>query len=186
MTALSLRILFRSSGLSRCERILDGDLLAIDFVRRGQVSAPFRPWYYSAWMSFVLGSMVRPEYQEDLMSTTSGLHADRILVGGLVLFAFSSCVADSGAAGDDCAQLTLLRGETGQPAVVKLFLTARSCDGEPLAGLTPEQFVVQEDGEEISTYESEQNTVKDPRQFRLVTVLLLDMSGSIVASGNLP
>ena len=86
----------------------------------------------------------------------------------------------------NCASFRLLNGETSKPAVVKLYFQLKTCDGVPVAGMAPEDFVIKEDGKDVSIYESDQKTITDPKSFKLATVLLVDMSGSILASGSLP
>ena len=115
------------------------------------------------------------------------------LLSGIVL---STCdqgdTSGNGPAGDafgevpKCASFRLLSGETKQPSVVKLYFQLKTCDGVPVAGLKPEDFIIMEDGNEVSLYESEKKTITDPKSFKLATVLIVDMSGSILASGNLP
>ena len=85
-----------------------------------------------------------------------------------------------------CVSFNRLNGETRQPSVVKLYFQLKTCDGDPLAGIQPEKFLIKEDGTEVSVYESDQGYAPDTRKFQLATVLLLDMSGSILESGNLP
>ncbi len=85
-----------------------------------------------------------------------------------------------------CASFRLLNTSTSQPAVLKLYFQLKTCDGGPVIGMSPEDFVIMEDGTEVSVYESDQKTITDPKSFKLRTVLLVDMSGSILASGSLP
>ena len=99
---------------------------------------------------------------------------------------------DGGGDGDDgggddasCVSFDLLNGETLPPSVVKLYFQLSTCDGDPLVGIQPGQFRIEEDGTEVSVYESKQGYSPEPRPFELAAVLLLDMSGSILESGNL-
>ena len=118
-----------------------------------------------------------------------------VLVVFSIIF-FTTCgtsESDSGSSDDDnnpgntsCVSFKLLNSETHQPSVVKLYFQLKTCNGEPLSGIQPEQFLIKEDDTEVSVYESDQGYAPDPRAFQLATVLLLDMSGSILESGNLP
>jgi len=87
---------------------------------------------------------------------------------------------------DECAALTVLSQEAFLPSVVRISFQLSRCDGEPLPGKTPADFLITEDGTEVSRFESSQDFVTDERCFVLLTVLVLDMSGSILESGSLP
>jgi uncharacterized protein YegL len=80
--------------------------------------------------------------------------------------------------------MTLLEGQTFEPSVVRFFFKVQ-CDGEPVPGLTEDDFIVLEDDSEISLFESAQEIVTDANSYELSSLLLLDMSGSIVDSGSL-
>lgn len=84
-----------------------------------------------------------------------------------------------------CASFTLIKGETLPPAVVKLFYQLSDCDGNPLPGVGEDHFTIEENGETVSELESKMRIVQDHIGFELATVLLLDMSGSILLSGDL-
>lgn len=71
------------------------------------------------------------------------------------------------------------------PANLSVFFKLDTRDGQPVTGLGTGDFMVYEDGDLISQYESQQTVVPMPGQFRSNTLLLLDLSGSIVASENL-
>ncbi len=94
--------------------------------------------------------------------------------------------SDASGTNASCVSFKLLKGETSEPSVVKLFFQLKTCDGAPLAGVKPEQFLIKEDGKEVSIYESNQGFAMDTHTVQISTVLLLDMSGSIIKSGNLP
>ena len=82
--------------------------------------------------------------------------------------------------------MNFLSGETLQPSVIRLFFTLEDCNGLGVTGKTEEDFVVSEDGTEISIFESSQQLIPSSLAYDIKTLLLLDMSGSIVQSGNLP
>jgi hypothetical protein len=83
------------------------------------------------------------------------------------------------------SQLTVTRLDSDQqkPNNVWVFFTVE--DGEePVAGLTAEDFIIYEDDEVVSTFESKQ-TIQNPDVAAVMyTLLLLDMSGSITESGQ--
>ena len=86
----------------------------------------------------------------------------------------------------NCVAFRNLGGLAGQPSVVNVFFQLTTCSGEPLAGITADQYRIREDGQEVSVFESQQQYTTTPRCFTSATVLMLDMSGSILASGSLP
>ena len=85
----------------------------------------------------------------------------------------------------DCTdfEMNLLEAETLLPAVVRVFFRLTNCDGEAVPGLTEADFTVLEDGDSISIFESSQQIVPTVAGYQLSTLLLLDMSGSMVAAG---
>jgi hypothetical protein len=115
------------------------------------------------------------------------------------LLALTGCGGGSGNGGGgddcDCEQEPLIEENglvftfEGQqvrtPANVSVFFKMDTVDGLPVTDLRTEDFLVYEDGDLISQYESQQTVVPMPGQFRSDTLLLLDLSGSILGSGNL-
>ena len=82
--------------------------------------------------------------------------------------------------------MNLLYGETYSPSVVRLYFTLRDCNENGVVGKSESNFTVFEDDSEISVFESEQQLIPSSLGFDIKNLLLLDMSGSIVESGNLP
>ncbi len=121
-----------------------------------------------------------------------------LLMGGL-LVGFG-CGGDGGGSGGsgsdcDCGEEPLIE-ENGlvftfedqivqTPANVSVFFKVDTVDGVPVTGLQTGDFLVYEDGDLISQYESQQTVTPMPGQFRSHTLLLLDLSGSIVGSDSL-
>ena len=100
------------------------------------------------------------------------LHTSLLAIGLLVLSA-------------GCLNLDLLEGETTPEGAVIVSFTAHGSGGAPAGGMESADFEILEDGELVSEYESQQTILNPKAQFRLVSILLLDMSGSILESGNL-
>jgi len=83
-------------------------------------------------------------------------------------------------------EVDLVASGTSHPALVNLFLRITDASGDPVAELEESHFSLLEDGTELSDFES-QFTIRSPEQtFQIDSLLLLDMSGSVVGSGNLP
>ncbi len=76
--------------------------------------------------------------------------------------------------------------ETRQPALVSMFVKVETCDGDPVTALSIANFTIFEDGNPISQSESRPDIFPVEREFRTATVLLLDLSGSVVRTGSLP
>lgn len=98
-----------------------------------------------------------------------------------ILACASACTPCSG------LDVEILDHGTEQPARVELFYKVTRCtwDGpEPATGLSLEDgdFKVFEDGAELSDFESQPQIVDADQAFLVDVVLLLDMSGSIIAA----
>ncbi|MBW2534472.1 MAG: VWA domain-containing protein, partial [Deltaproteobacteria bacterium] len=89
-------------------------------------------------------------------------------------------------AGCSGLRLELKNASVQKPSNVALYFTVDTAGGDPVPGLLAGQFNIYEDGKLISTYESRQ-TILNPRVASARhTLLLLDMSGSVVDSGQVP
>jgi hypothetical protein len=90
-------------------------------------------------------------------------------------------VAASGCAG---LQLTTIKATQQRPSNVALYFKVQTGSGDPVGGLTADQFRIYEDGQLVSQYESKQ-TILNPEVAAVhYTLLLVDMSGSVSESGN--
>lgn len=89
-----------------------------------------------------------------------------------------------------CLKLTAPDGDTGlvtsAPAKVSLFFGIATCGGEPVSGLTADAFDIEEDGKAVSAFESQRTIEPKGEKFRLDSLLLLDLSGSVLKGGNFP
>jgi len=86
----------------------------------------------------------------------------------------------------NCVEFEVLDGFATTPSNIMLFFGLQTCTGEPLLGLQKEDFVLSESGKPISLFESNLTILPRCTGFEFKSVLLLDMSGSIVHSGSLP
>lgn len=75
--------------------------------------------------------------------------------------------------------------ETRKPALVSIFVKVKTCSGAALTDLTIEDFSILEDDASISNSESQPDIFPSEQSYRSNTVLLLDLSGSIVKTGAL-
>ncbi len=87
-----------------------------------------------------------------------------------------------------CAGLAprLVDASVQKPSNVAVYFTVDTRDGEPVPGLTAEQFHIYEDGKLVSVHESKQTILNPEIAAKHYTLLLVDMSGSVAKSGQLP
>ncbi len=72
------------------------------------------------------------------------------------------------------------------PSRVSWLFRVDTCGGEPVSALSATQFEIFEDGKKVSAYESQQRVAPKGERFRLYSVVLLDLSGSMLRSGDFP
>jgi len=73
-----------------------------------------------------------------------------------------------------------------KPSNVAVYFTVETRNGQPVANLTPQDFKIYEDKQPVSILESKQ-TILNPEVAAIhYTMLLIDMSGSVVDSGDMP
>jgi hypothetical protein len=92
----------------------------------------------------------------------------------------------SGASGCAGLKLQLVDASVRRPSNVAVYFTVDTRGGEPVANLTPEDFHIYEDGQPVSLLESKQTILQPEVAAIHYTLLLVDMSGSVVDSGDMP
>lgn len=95
----------------------------------------------------------------------------------IVAFALAGC---SG------LKLTKIDGAYGTPSNVGLFFTVDTRDGEPVPGMAATDFAIYEDGQLVSVDESQQTIINPEVAAEHYTLLLVDMSGSVTESDQVP
>src|SRR5688572_29702026 len=87
-----------------------------------------------------------------------------------------------------CSGLNVQLHQAGvqRPSNVALYFSVETRHGEPVGALAAETFKIYEDGQLISPYESKQTILNPEVAVAHYTLLLLDLSGSIVESVSLP
>lgn len=81
--------------------------------------------------------------------------------------------------------LSLANQEEKTPANVSVLFKVETENGNPLTDLEAGDFKIFEDGSLISEYESQQAILPKPGKFKSNTLLLLDLSGSVLESDSL-
>ena len=90
------------------------------------------------------------------------------------------------AAGCAGLKLQLVDHSVHKPSNVAVYFTVETRNGQPVANLTPQDFKIYEDKQPVSVLESKQ-TILNPEVAAIhYTLLLIDMSGSVVDSGEMP
>jgi hypothetical protein len=75
---------------------------------------------------------------------------------------------------------TLVIGHAQTPSNIYLFFTVEDGNGKPVTGLKDDDFEIYEDDIPISQLEGSQTIFPNPSVYTMATVLLLDMSGSLL------
>lgn len=73
---------------------------------------------------------------------------------------------------------------TQQPSKVSLLFKVDTCGGEPVAGLDASHFTLTEDGRKVSAFESQVRVQPKGERFVMDSLVLLDLSGSLLRSGD--
>ena len=111
-------------------------------------------------------------------------------VGASLLFLAAACgPADVGDKPNQCLQLTQPSGtgwQTELPAKVTASFRVETCDGKPVPRLSADAFTLKEDGVALDPNESRHAVLPHGESWQVDSVLLLDLSGSILRSGSLP
>jgi hypothetical protein len=83
-------------------------------------------------------------------------------------------------------KLELVDASVRKPSNVAVYFTVDTTSGLPVANLEPNDFRIYEDGKPVSALESQQTILQQEIAAVHDTLLLVDMSGSVVGSGDMP
>ena len=103
-----------------------------------------------------------------------------------VLLLLAAATAAAGCGGSAGLRLEMLDSSVQKPSNVAVYFTVDTDDGEPVAGLQADSFRIYEDGALVSVFESKQTILNPEVAAEHVTLLLVDMSGSVAESGDVP
>lgn len=80
----------------------------------------------------------------------------------------------------------LIEAESEPPSKIRLFFKVDLGQEHQFTTLNPSAFEIYEDGSQISTLESQAQIQREPGDFLYSSVLMLDLSGSILNNADLP
>jgi len=104
-------------------------------------------------------------------------------IGLFIGFCGAFLIAPAGCAG---LKLQMVDHSVHRPSNVAVYFSVETRNGDPVANLTPQDFHIYEDKQPVSILESKQ-TILNPEVAAIhYTLLLVDMSGSVVDSGDMP
>jgi hypothetical protein len=83
-------------------------------------------------------------------------------------------------------RLNLINHSVRKPSNVAVYFTVDRSSGDPVGGLTADKFRIYEDGSPVSQLESRQTILNPQVAAAHLTLLLIDLSGSVTQSGQLP
>jgi hypothetical protein len=89
-----------------------------------------------------------------------------------------------------CLNLTEAEGNAGLvttlPSKLSFLFRVDTCGGDPVPGLSATDFQLSEDGKPLSEFESQRRIQEKGQRYELSSLVLLDMSGSILRVGDFP
>jgi hypothetical protein len=82
-------------------------------------------------------------------------------------------------------RLQMVDRSVQRPSNIAVYFTVDTTRGDPVPDLTPADFHIYEDGQPVSTFESQQTILQPEVAAAHYTLLLVDMSGSVVGSPDM-
>jgi len=83
-----------------------------------------------------------------------------------------------------CLHLNLVDASVKKPSNVAVYFSVVDLQKRPVPSMAADQFKIYEDGKLVSTFESKQTILNPEVAVVQYTLLLMDMSGSVTASGK--
>jgi hypothetical protein len=83
-------------------------------------------------------------------------------------------------------KITRIQTAADKPSNVAVYFKVEDAKGDPVGGMTAEEFEIYEDDELVSVYESKQTILNPEVAASHYTLLLVDMSGSVADSEDFP
>lgn len=101
-----------------------------------------------------------------------------------ILILFIGC--DSNDNSGQEIDVNLIESQTELPAKIKLFFQVDLGEEHQFTTLEPSDFEIYENGSKISTLESQAQIQRDPGDYLYSSILMLDLSGSVLNNADLP
>jgi hypothetical protein len=89
------------------------------------------------------------------------------------------------ACGGGCPEVVRIDASTEDPSLVRLLFSVQ-CSGEPVTSIDVSDLTLIEGGAEVSTSEAEWSLTQQSATLETYTLLLIDVSDSIIEGGTLP
>ena len=102
------------------------------------------------------------------------------------LLALALAAGGAGCSRHPGLNLTMIDSSVRKPSNVAVYFSVETREGDPVPGLTADQFRIYEDDQLISVHESKQTILNPELAAAHYTLLLVDMSGSVTESGDVP
>jgi hypothetical protein len=83
-------------------------------------------------------------------------------------------------------KLEMIEASVQRPSNIAVYFTVDTSEGDPVPGLTAESFRIYEDDQPVSILESKQTILNAEVAATHYTLLLMDMSGSVTESKDVP
>lgn len=107
-----------------------------------------------------------------------------IILGLVVTVLLTGCVKDNNNLQE--IDVELIEAKTELPSKIQLFFRVDLGQEHQLTTLSPEAFEIYENGSQISSLEAQAQIQREPGDFLYSSILLLDLSGSILNNADLP
>jgi len=82
----------------------------------------------------------------------------------------------------DGLKVSLIKGDASLPSTITLNFSVETKAGEPVTGLTIENFKILEDDEALEKTESNITPIPFEKSYKMCVVLMLDLSGSVTST----
>lgn len=118
------------------------------------------------------------------MKTIKQLLFIPVVLSMFLMIIFTAC--DSSDNSGKEIEIELLESKTELPSKIQLFFKVDLGEDHQFTTLEPSDFEIYENGSQISTLESQAQIQREPGDFLYSSILVLDLSGSILNNADLP
>lgn len=108
------------------------------------------------------------------------------IIGLFLVTFFTSCDNNNGNSGGEQIDIQLIEASTVPPSKIRLFFRVDLGEEHQFTTLDPSHFEIFENGSQISRLESQADIQRESGDYLYSSILLLDLSGSILNNADLP